>query len=344
MGRFEDLGLVESIRKRPSMYVGSTEFFGFINYLVSGFDLMLHHGASWIEIQPGDDIKPWVIRSDANLPLELNEKEQVKIFETYDYAETEYEKPNSLPPLFDAYIFYALSEEFELKAISDGKQITLKARCGEKGVFEQIPVNDSSSTVVIEFHPDTYIFSVTEASIRNLHSYCRRNSTLYPGVSYRIKTGDELVEYKSENGLTEFFESMVHPYQVLHKPIHVQEMEDDLKVEAVFALHSWSEDYIVTFANKGRVPLGGTHLAGFIEAVAQLRSEANVHAGNIGILAIEHPDITFEGCIKGRVGNPEFRDLVHKLISHGIQKWSEANPEEARLMQMVERFQFADIW
>ncbi len=116
-------------------------------------------------------------------------------------------------------------------------------------------------------------------------------------------------------------------------------------VEAAFVFQSWSENQIWSFANKGRVPDGGTHEAGMLDAIGQLEhGQASSSVGILAVLAIEYPQVTFEGCIKARIGNPELRRRVADLVSTGLKRWSQENPDEVEYLKTIERFQFADIW
>jgi len=334
--QLRDVRGIASVRLRPSMYVGSTEFFGFIHYVVSAFDIMLHHGATWIEIEVADNTDIH-LSSDANVPVSLNDDGELEPFEACGEL-----KPRYSP---DAMIVTALSGQFRL-TVSDGvTQTILESDSGERKSFEQNPADNSDPGTEIEFYPDYSIFSVTEVSPWVVHSYCKRTACLHPGVLFRVKIDDEVTEYKSARGIRDFFDAIATPYQILHKPIHIHENEDDLTIETVFVFQSWTEYQIWSFANKGRVPDGGTHEAGMLDAVAHLHNEqARSAVGILAVLAIEYPHVTFEGCIKARIGNPELRERVRKLVRIGLDRWVHENEEEVEYLNTIERFQFADTW
>ena len=326
---------VESVRKRPAMYIGGRDFFGFVHYLVSAFDLLLQNGATWIEIEVEEEIH---LASDAQIPLYVNADSLLEPFEVFGNLKQRYAP--------DAVISMALSERFVL-AMTDGEVETyLECESGERKAFHQRPVSSSPPGIQLTFAPDFTIFSVTEISPAALHSYCRRTACLYPGVLLRVKAGNEVTEHRSEHGIRDFFTAIATPYQILHTPIHLAEVEADLKVEAVFVFHSWSENRIWSFSNKGRVPDGGTHEAGMLDAIASIHNNSASTAGTgiLGVLAIEYPHVTFEGCIKARIGNPELRDKVAALMSRGLQKWIAENEQEVEYLNSIERFQFAHSW
>jgi topoisomerase IV subunit B len=244
----------------------------------------------------------------------------------------------------DGAIIVALSCDFHVK-LCDGKHWTeLVCDQGRRVTFRQEP-STSEIGVDLKFAPDCSFFKIVDSSPAVVHSYCRRTSILHAGIAFRVKNGERITEYKSENGIRDFFTAITTPYQMTHEPIHIKEVDGDLAVEVVFVFHSWSENQVWSFANKGRVPDGGTHEAGLLDAISKsCTTPRGSAAGILAVLAIEYPHVTYEGCIKGRIGNPELRDRISEIVLAGIQEWGRENPEEVERYQSVERFQFADIW
>jgi topoisomerase-4 subunit B len=329
-----ELSDVAHIRKRPGMYVGCTSFFGFVQYLVSAFDIMLDHGATWIEFEVARNFR---LSSDARVPIRLNDRGALEPFEAAGHV-----KPRHSP---DAIILMALSEKFRVTQNDGETETTLTTSYGERESFQQSPAVPSKPGITLEFSPDVTIFSVVAVSPAVAHSYCKRTACLHPGVVFRIKNADEVTEYKSTEGIRDFFTAITTPYQILHKPIHIQESDGDLSVETVFAFHSWTENRIWSFANKGRVADGGTHEAGMLDAIAPLHNrQADSAVGVLAVLAIDYPRVAYEGCIKARISNPELRERVAKLVTVGLGRWVRDNPDEVEYLKTIERFQFADIW
>lgn len=330
----QELSHLEHVRKRPAMYVGNTGYFGFIQYLVSAFDLALNHGATWIEFEISSEFR---LTSDARLPIRIDKKGALVPFEAF----------GKLPPrhMPDGAIVFALASSFSAR-INDGRKTTeLEGSDGVRDSLERYDDRASQPRLQLTFSPDTYIFRETEISPQVAHSYCKRMSCLHTGVTIRLKIGDETAEYRSDDGLRTIFDSIAVPYQILHRPIQIRETERELKVEAVFAYHSWTENHIWSFVNKGRVPEGGTHEVGVLEAIAKLPlRETRARVGVLAVLALEYPGVAFEGCIKGRVANPELHGRVEKLATAGINRWLKANPTEAAYLPTLERFQFGALW
>jgi DNA gyrase/topoisomerase IV subunit B len=83
-----------------------------------------------------------------------------------------------------------------------------------------------------------------------------------------------------------------------------------------------------------------------LDAIACMRHEnaATSKTGVLAVLSIDYPKITFEGCIKSRIGNPELRERVCDLVTTGLKKWVRANGDEVNYLKRIQRLQFADIW
>jgi DNA gyrase subunit B len=324
------------IRKRPAMYIGGTDFFGFVHYLVAAFDLMLENGASFLDLHIG---RQFTIESDACISVSTNEEGDTLPYETFGTCiSRRYHSP-------DACVIAALSESLSVRSSDGTTESSLEFSDGERTEFEQTTTSDNPS-IKITFVPDSSIFSVTEISPYAVQSYCRRTSHLYPGVTIRLITESEMVEYHSDRGMRGYFDLMAAPYQILHKPIHIVESQDSLHVEAVFVYHSWNESKLWSFANRGRVPDGGTHETGFLKGIADLNAHTpkDCNAGVLGLLAIQYPDVAYEGCIKSRIRNPELIDLVAQLVSRGLRTWISENKKEVEFLSTIERFQFAGEW
>lgn len=324
------------IRKRPAMYIGSTDFFGFVHYLVAAFDLMLENGATFIDLHVGEQ---FTIESDACIAVTTTDEGDILPYEAYGSPPSRrYHSP-------DACVVAALSQSFTVCSSDGTTETSLEFTRGERTAFKQT-TTQSDPSIRITFVPDGSILSVTNVSHYAVQGYCRRTSYLYPGVTIRLITESETVEYHSDRGMRDYFDLMTAPYQILHKPVHLVESQDSLDIEAVFVFHSWNENRLWSFANRGRVPDGGTHETGFLKGIADLNAHTpeDCDAGILGLLAIQYPDVAYEGCIKARIGNPELIDLVGSLVSRGLRKWISANEEEVRFLGTIEKFQFAGEW
>ncbi|MCA9041997.1 MAG: hypothetical protein KDA65_16710 [Planctomycetaceae bacterium] len=337
----------ESVRKRPALYVGSTGFWGLIRHLVEAFELMRKAGATWIEfelIPPGDfgQQMECIVCSNGRLRIEKNERGCVSPFEDFDV------NPDEDRATFDLFmhapVVCGLSASLTVQSQDGEKITTAKFVCGNCESYSQSASSEEGDSLEVRFIPDQTLFEVSSVSIQNLYSYCRRNAAFYPELEYRVKLGDEVRTYKSSNGLQDLFDSFAHPCQTLHLPIRIREQDEDFKVEAIFAMHGWSNNLIQSFANKGFVPEGGPHIEGFLEALQPLYSQPAAASGVIAVIAIEYIPIGWAGAIKARLINSELREKMKCLVERGLEKWIQENPEEREHLKQVERFRCSNNW
>ncbi len=209
----------------------------------------------------------------------------------------------------------------------------------------------SRPKTTLTFEPDASIFTVTNLSPAIFKSYLRRLSFLHRGVRFSISLERETEEFYAERGVVDLFATVSAPYQLLHEPIHIMGEDGPLQLEAVFAFHSWKERNLLCFINNGRAVEGGTHEKGLDDALDQIYREFKLpkmpkahRNGVVGIMSIRYPNAVFEGCIKAKIGNPELREMVCKLVASGAANWLQSRPDVAKQLQELQTFQFPEAW
>lgn len=264
---FPDPNSIESIRKRPAMYVGSTEFFGLIQYLVSAVNLHLAGRPSYVAISK--EGAAFVVQSDAQLKI----SEDNGVLLPFERIERD---PLTQRTGYDGSILNALSQSLSIEATSSSmRRMLLQYRSGVRVERQDVATGESHRLLKFTFVPDSSIFTIESVSAYNFHSYLKRLSYLYPGVRFRFTAGGQSEEFHSLKGIVDLFESVAGPYQLLHEPIHFRATEDDLDLELIFAFHSWSDNWLWSFINRGRAVLGGTHERGLASGLRAFRSKLN---------------------------------------------------------------------
>ncbi len=206
-----DLSTIEAIRKRPGMYVGSTAFFGFINYLVYPIALMLGQRPTRIAVSPADG--RFIIEFDVALPVEEMPSGRISPFE---------EIPNLGQGLgFEGTVLNALSERLIVEVQNEHGTETLVYRRGFRESRYAAPHDSSGPKTNLTFEPDASIFTVTDLSPSIFKSYLRRLSFLHRRVRFSISFGEETEEFYAERGVVDLFAAVSAPYQLLHEPIHI---------------------------------------------------------------------------------------------------------------------------
>lgn len=333
----ENLSAVESIRKRPGMYVGSVDFFGFVHYLVCPFSLLLSRRPSWIDVTA--TASGFVLESDALLVLEAKDDDKIFPFDSFD-------GPNFGGQGFEGQVLNALSETLEVRASASGTARELSYCKGQRISSIASPSDETGTR--LSFAPDTSILTVTEISPMVFESYLRRMSFLHRGVRFRLTVGEQTQEFFSSRGIRDLFDSISSPYQLLHEPVHITAEEGELRLELVFAHQSWTDDLTWCFINNGRAVQGGTHEDGLRQGLRKLRTKLKLpkHFSNgvVAVMSIIYPNTVWQGCIKAKVGNPELKEMVSRLVVEQTMEWFKTNPEVLEQVKQLRTFSFPDAW
>jgi DNA gyrase/topoisomerase IV subunit B len=335
----EEMSDIEHVRERPAMYIGDTGFFGMVHYLVSAVNLFLERSPSWISIEALDD--RFRIQSDATIPIEAAESGELIPFEKFGKA------GHSLG--LNGPIVTGLSSTLNVVAQRDGRRWRLGYVDGCR--TEDAESTDGSSGTTIEFAPDRIILRAPAFSSYNFDSYLHRLSFLNPGIEFSFTEGGRKRTYHSPGGIRAMFDCMAAPYQILHEPIHFRHQAGDLDLEIAWGFHSWTGNVMLSFVNRGRAVLGGTHEQGLAAAFRSLPGKVGLRAssrggqnGVVAIMSILYPGAILEGCLKNRIGNKELRPLVRKTIVEQSLKWIDDRPAVRAQIAELGVFTFPDIW
>ncbi len=226
----EELSAIEHIRRRPTMYLGTTGFFGLIHYLVSAVNVLLERSPTWVSIQASAD--GFTIRSDAAIQIEESNSGEILPFE--DYTPVQFGMGRNAP------LLTALSAHLTIQTVSDGQCCRLAYTQGERTSPIERDNGGLSEGVgtELQFAPDHTIFTVSAFSTYNFDSYLHRISFLNPEVKFSFTTNEVTRVFHAPDGIREMFESVIAPYQILHKPVHVRQVEEGFDLEIVWAFHS----------------------------------------------------------------------------------------------------------
>lgn len=338
------LSVINEIRRRPAMYLGSVQFFGLVNYLVTPVAMLLKRQPTQLAISA--DEGAFIVEADVALPVEpppprRGTVRKVTLFEEVGPGHDS-----------DGCVLNALSETLKVEIRQADYTARLAFHRGVREEGEWIPGQRDGPRTTMVFTPDASIFEVTEVSGAVFTSYLRRLSYLYQGVRFSLRAGAQTQEFYAEKGIVDLFRVVTAPYQLMHEPIHFIAEHGELRIEAIFAYHSWIERIVWCFINYGRAAEGGTHEEGLDDALNQIYTKFKLpdqpkkdrRNGVIGIVSIRYPKTVWAGCVKARVGNPELRRMVRDLVVKGATDWLEAHPDVLKDMQKMEIFRFADWW
>ena len=249
----------------------------------------------------------------------------------------------------------ALSEWVEAEVRRNGRVYRQEYERG-KAVTEvkDIGASGNHTGTSVKFHPDPDIFHDVSFNYDTLEGRLRELAFLNKGLAIRLfdegSGKDETFKY--DGGLAEFVEYMNRSEDVLHKPIHIDKLVDDVRVEVAMQYTAGDEERVRCYTNNAFNSMGGTHLSGFRTALTRslggygekeslFKNDLkpigeDFREGLTAIVSVQVPEPQLEAQTKVRLNNPEVEGIVSGIVSEFLVKFLEENPKDAqKIMKKV---------
>ena len=364
-GQIQVLEGLQAVRKRPAMYVGSTDGRG-LHHLVyevvdNAIDEALAGYCDTIEVTIHEDNSVSVSDDGRGIPVDPHEeydRPALEVIMTVLHAggkfdSKSYQVSGGLHGV-GVSVVNALSAQLETEVKRDGYLWRHRFDHGEpvEGAFERVrPLEDDEETgTYIRFWPDDEIFETVDFSFDTLSSRLRELAFLNPGVEITLaeEDTDEIEVFEYEGGIREFVRYLNETRSPLHEEVvFFSEEEQGVHVEVAMQATEELQGSLHAFANNISTREGGTHLTGFKTALTRVVNDyANEHDligdidGNLkgedvregltAIISVKHPDPQFEGQTKTKLGNSEVRGIVESAMHEHLSTYFEENPDVAR--------------
>ena len=356
---------LEAVRKRPGMYIGSTSERG-LHHLVyeivdNAIDEALAGYCDVIDVHINADNSITVLDNGRGIPVGINHKAgkpAVEVVFTVLHAGGKfggggYKVSGGLHGV-GASVVNALSDWLEVEIYQGGFSYKQRYERG-KAMYDlkKTGTTDMRGTKVT-FLPDETIFKETTVFDYNtLKSRLREMAFLTKGIKIVLHDDREeepVVEaFYYEGGIKEYVEYLNRGKEPLYEDIiYCEGQKGDVYVEVAFQ-HNDSYNDCFSFVNNITTPEGGTHLAGFKNAMTKTFNEyarsqkllkdndANLSGDDIregltAIISIKIPEPQFEGQTKQKLGNSEARGAVDNVVSEQLTIFLELNPSVAKII------------
>jgi DNA gyrase subunit B len=365
-GQIQVLEGLQAVRKRPAMYIGSTDARG-LHHLVfevvdNSIDEALAGYCDSIDVRVHDDGSVSVADDGRGIPVDTHEehdKPAVEVILTVLHAggkfdNKSYQVSGGLHGV-GVSVVNALAAELEVTVKRDGGLWRQEFERGEPvGPLERVRDLDpeEGTGTEIRFWPDGDIFETTEFNFSTLESRLRELAFLNSGVE--ITLVDERDEdgtsetFKYDGGIREFVEYLNETKTPLHtEVIYFEDEAQDIQVEVAMQATDELQGSIHAFANNINTREGGTHLTGFKTSLTRLVNDyadennllgdldenlkgEDVREGLTAVISVKHPDPQFEGQTKTKLGNSEVRGIVESAVHEGLATYFEENPDTAQ--------------
>ena len=352
---------LEAVRKRPGMYIGSTDKRG-LHHLVweivdNGVDEVINGFGKKIKISINPDDSITVEDEGRGVPVGMHSSgmSTPEVIYTVLHAGGKFEaggyKVSGGLHGVGASVVNALSEWMEVYIKRDGYEYYIRF---ENGGHTSIPLKKLEKTsktgTKVTFKPDTTIFSTTQFSFSTICERMQECAFLLKGLSIEVNDlrNDRKEIYHYEHGLKAFVEYLNEEKTPLHDVTVFEGEKDKVQVEVAFQYTDSYNESITSFVNNVKTNDGGTHEVGFKTALTRVFNDyarnngylkakdknlegPDTREGITAIISLQIPEnlLQFEGQTKGKLGTPVARTIVESIVSEKLQYFLEENKEIA---------------
>ena len=360
---------LEAVRKRPGMYIGTTDIKG-LHHLVweivdNSIDEALAGYCKNIEVVINNDNSVTVKDDGRGIPVDIHPKTGKSTVETVytvlhaggKFGGGGYKVSGGLHGV-GASVVNALSKWVEVKVYKNGKVYFIRFEDGGHAVAPLKVIDECSpdrTGTTVTFKPDPAIFDSDIYDYEILKVRIRELAFLNKGLCITLRddrddedtTGEKFLY---EGGISEYVRFINKGKTPLHDDIiHLTGEEDGVMFEVAMQYNTSYNDNIYSFVNNINTHDGGTHEEGVRRALTRvINSYArknnllkekddsltgdDVKEGLTMIISCKHPNPQFEGQTKGRLGNSEVRKLADSVFSQGFERFLLEHPEDAKII------------
>ncbi|PHF91446.1 DNA topoisomerase IV subunit B [Bacillus wiedmannii] len=355
---------LEAVRKRPGMYIGSTDSRG-LHHLVyeivdNSVDEALAGFGDEIFVVIHKDNSISVIDKGRGMPTGMHKlgKPTPEVILTVLHAggkfgQGGYKTSGGLHGV-GASVVNALSEWLVVTIKRDGNIYEQRFENGgiPATTLEKIGKTKESGTT-IHFKPDTTIFSTTNYNYETLCERLRESAFLLKGMKISIKDERNDLEdvFHYETGIEAFVSYLNEEKDSIHPVVYFTGEQNGIEAELAFQFNDGYSENILSFVNNVRTKDGGTHEAGFKTAMTRVFNEyarkvsllkekdknlegTDIREGVAAIVSVRVPEevLQFEGQTKGKLGTSEARSSIDAVVSEHLAYFLEENPDVATLL------------
>jgi DNA gyrase subunit B len=347
---------LEAVRRRPSMYIGSTDTLG-LHHLVyevvdNSVDEALAGFCTEIEVSIRADGSVSVKDNGRGIPVDNHpqyNRSALEIVMTMLHAggkfdHESYSVSGGLHGV-GVSVVNALSQWLEVEVRRNGKVYWQRYEHGNVASEVEVKGTSEHTGTTVNFKPDGTIFEDTVYNFDTLTARLRELAFLNRGLKIVIRdeiTGKEN-DFRYEGGIISFVEYLNINKEALHKPpLYFSRSKNGTNVEVALQYNNSYNENIFSYANNINTREGGTHLMGFRAALTKtvneyarenklLKNEAklggeDLREGLVAVISVKLPDPQFEGQTKTRLGNSSIRGIIESMVSEGLGEYFEENP------------------
>ena len=355
---------LEAVRKRPGMYIGSTDKRG-LHHLIweivdNGIDEVINGYGKKIKIIMHKDGSISVSDEGRGVPVGMHSSgmSTPEVIYTVLHAGGKFEtggyKVSGGLHGVGASVVNALSKWMEVTIKRDGYEHYIKFENGGKLAVPLKQLSKTSKTgTTVRFMPDDEIFSTTNFSFTTICERMQECAFLLKGLNIEIvnEIDGRKEVYQYENGLKSFVEYLNEDKKALHKVVDFDATKDGINVEIAFQYTDTYNENIISFVNNVKTNDGGTHEVGFKSAITRVFNDyarvnkylkdkdknlegSDTREGLTAIISLQIPEnlLQFEGQTKTKLGNSEVKKVAANIFGEGLDRFLMENPDQAKII------------
>ncbi|NLC96583.1 MAG: DNA topoisomerase IV subunit B [Erysipelotrichaceae bacterium] len=373
-GSIQILEGLDAVRKRPGMYIGSTDSRG-LHHLIweivdNAIDEALNGFGNKITISLEKDGICCVEDEGRGMPIGKHSSgvNTLQVIFTVLHAGGKFNSQGGYKTAgglhgVGASVVNALSAWLEVEVSHDGKLYKMRFENGGKKTSPLEIIGKSSKTgSKVRFKPDPKIFSNAEFNYSQVSERAREEAFLLNGITMVVK--DERInkkeEYHYEDGLVAFLEYLHEDRRVLMEPVKISGEYNNIKIDCAFQYTDDYQENTYSFVNLVRTSDGGTHEIGYKSAFTKSFNDyarkngilkekdknfdgSDVREGLTSIISLTVPEelLQFEGQTKAKLGTNEARTAVETIIGEKMSYFLEENKELS--LSLIKKMQKASL-
>ena len=353
---------LDAVRKRPGMYIGSTDERG-LHHLVyevvdNSVDEAMAGHATRIVVRIHKDNAIEVIDDGRGVPVGKHStgKDALEVVHTVLHAGGKfggggYKVSGGLHGV-GVSVVNALSVKLRVESARDGNVWMQEYERGKpKTKVAKIGVAGARRGTRTIFHPDPEVFSTTEYSFETLANRLRESAYLNKGLWLTLidDRADREATFYLQGGIVSFVRHLNRRRKTTHdRPVYLERVDGTTSVEVAFQYQSdsWSET-LLAFANNINTVDGGTHVTGFRAALTSSLNDwgrkngaikdndpnltgEDVREGLTAVISVKLVDPQFEGQTKAKLGTAEVKGIVQTAVNAGLLQFLEENPGDGK--------------
>jgi len=351
---------LSAVRKRPGMYIGSTDVTG-LHHLVweivdNAIDEAMAGFCTDIDVVIQEDGGLAVLDNGRGIPVDKHKKTGKSALETVmtvlhaggKFGGGGYKVSGGLHGV-GVSVVNALSERVLAEVYRDGKVYTQEYHRGDAGGELEVKPGANKRGTKIVFYPDVEIFDTLIFDFQIILNRMRQQAYLTKGVTISItdERTDEHYQFYFEGGIKSYVQHLNKSKESIGDIIYVEKDLEEGLIEVALQYTGAFRETIYTFANNIHTVDGGSHLTGFKTALtrtinsyarsAELLKDKDdnlvaedVREGLTAIISVKLGDPQFEGQTKSKLGNAEIRTAVDSAFSEALSQYLEENPADGR--------------